>query len=816
MKKNVFLLFIALLSLFVTKANAEAYAIWCEGNTTLYFVSSTNKLSVGKSYDGQRITKVWNGKDVTESDYSPAWNSVIKDAVTRVVFDKSFQEVQVSSTSYWFTGCRDLLSIEGLKNLNTANVTDMFEMFQDCSSLTSLDVSNFNTANVTNMQDMFQDCSSLTSLDVSNFNTANVTNMEDMFWNCRSLASLDVSNFNTANVIRMSGMFANCWSLTSLDVSKFDTSNVLFMDQMFADCWSLTSLDVSNFNTAKVDGMSYMFADCSGLTSLDISNFNTINVQNMGGMFSGCSGLTSLDVSNFNTAKVIKMSWMFHDCSGLTSLDLSNFDTSNVWDMSYMFSFTTFSGLTSLDISNFNTANVEDMSHMFAGCNGLTSLDISKFDTNNVENMSGMFWNCSGLTSLDISNFNTANVEDMSDMFWCCSGLTSLDVSIFNTAKVMDMGYMFSGCSGLTSLDLSKFDTANVTDMSSMFSGCHDLRTIIVGDGWNLNNLKESESMFIGCYKLVGGKGTAYDYDHNDGTYARIDGGPDNPGYLTYYKSPQFYTITYIVDGDVYKTINYEFGATVTPEPIPTKEGYTFSGWSWIPSTMPAENVTVTGTFTQVEYTVDDVTYEITGEGTVTIKGGKQKGEATIGTTVEINGQTYNVTAIAENAFRDNQNITSVTIPEGITTIGDNAFSGCTGLIVINIGKDVQTIGNKAFANVGAASGVRTRSEGNTIVVNCYAETIPQTASDAFENTPIETSTLFVIDDLKDGYKTTSPWSRFGKIIGFEEAAGIKAVMIDFGNTLIFDIQGNRLDNVRKGVNIIRTKDGKTKKMMVK
>ena len=32
----------------------------------------------------------------------------------------------------------------------------------------------------------------------------------------------------------------------------------------------------------------------------------------------------------------------------------------------------------------------------------------------------------------------------------------------------------------------------------------------------------------------------------------------------------------------------------------------------------------------------------------------------------------------------------------------------------------------------------------------------------------------------------------------------------------IYDIQGNRLDDVRKGVNIIRTKDGKTKKVMVK
>jgi len=276
------------------------------------------------------------------------------------------------------------------------------------------------------------------------------------------------------------------------------------------------------------------------------------------------------------------------------------------------------------------------------------------------------------------------------------------------------------------------------------------------------------------------------------------------------------YKLTYMVDGSEYKSYDIEYGAYITPEPEPTKEGYTFSGWSEIPTTMPAHDVEVSGTFTQVEFVIDDVTYEISGEGTVTIMGCDQKGEVTIDATVVINGQTYHVTAIAENAFKDNQSITSVTISDGITTIGDNAFNGCIGLIVINIGKDVKTIGNKAFANVGTASATRTRNEESMLIVNCYTESIPYTASDAFENTPIEMGTLYIVDNLKDSFKSTSPWSQFGKIIGFEESTGINAIMNGSGNALIFDMQGNRLDNVRKGVNIIRTRDGKTKKMMVK
>ena len=67
------------------------------------------------------------------------------------------------------------------------------------------------------------------------------------------------------------------------------------------------------------------------------------------------------------------------------------------------------------------------------------------------------------------------------------------------------------------------------------------------------------------------------------------------------------YKLVYKVDGEEYKSYDVEYGASITPETEPTKEGYTFSGWSDIPNTMPAKNVTVTGTFTINKYTVSYV-----------------------------------------------------------------------------------------------------------------------------------------------------------------------------------------------------------------
>lgn len=64
------------------------------------------------------------------------------------------------------------------------------------------------------------------------------------------------------------------------------------------------------------------------------------------------------------------------------------------------------------------------------------------------------------------------------------------------------------------------------------------------------------------------------------------------------------YTLAYLLDGEVFKTFVVPYGAVITPEPLPTKEGYTFSGWSEIPETMPAHDVEVTGSFSINSYTL--------------------------------------------------------------------------------------------------------------------------------------------------------------------------------------------------------------------
>lgn len=72
-------------------------------------------------------------------------------------------------------------------------------------------------------------------------------------------------------------------------------------------------------------------------------------------------------------------------------------------------------------------------------------------------------------------------------------------------------------------------------------------------------------------------------------------------------------------------------------------------------------------------------------------------GELVIPETVKIEGVTYNVTSIGDQAFMDCTGLTSVRIPNCVTMIGANTFTGCTSLSYVAIANNETIIGANAF-----------------------------------------------------------------------------------------------------------------------
>ena len=497
--------------------------------------------------------------------------------IVHIVFDKSFSTYTPTSLYCFFENLTKLETITGLEYLNTEKVTDMSCMFRSCSSLTSLDVTKFNTVNVTNMSYMFTGCSALLSLDVTNFNTANVTNMGNMFCDCLSLTSLDVTNFNTANVTNMSYMFLGCSKLTSLYLTNFNTANVTNMGCMFFDCSSLTTIYASSkFVTTQVSNSSGMFKNCEKLKGEEVcTNYKATDktyAKIEGGYFSraiprvkyadgtltfflasketlgeneyGIYGLGAKPDwvwKNPNVTKVTKVvfdpafanarptncyAW-FQGYVNLTSIEgIEYLNTSQVTDMHNMFS--ECSHLQTTDFSGFDTRKVKDMSYMFHNCGSLKSLDISNFNTSEVTDMRGMFDGCIGLTSLDLSHLNTSKVSVMASMFQSCINLLSVNLSGWDTRNVISMTRMFKRCHSLKTLDLSGFDTREKTcTMGDMFNTCKELTTIFVSDKFAVGTGDTGDgTMFQGCNKLKGAN--AFDKD-------KPQTGIDNANYKTGY-----------------------------------------------------------------------------------------------------------------------------------------------------------------------------------------------------------------------------------------------------------------------------------------
>ena len=498
-----------------------------------------------------------NEYELNSGENRPKWYTHDTE-ISKVVFEASFANARPTTCYAWFKNFTFLKQIEGIENLNTENVKDMRDMFYDCSGLISLDVTHFNTENVTSMSSMFNSCRGLTSLDVTHFNTENVTSMSSMFNSCRGLTSLDVTHFNTANVKNMSFMFSSCNKLKEIYVSdKFVTDDVIDSEYMFSYCGSLsgdidwTSDKATDKTYAKTGGGYFRdkaydnrpyvkYADgtltfrCGYKKILGKNEYELNSGENRPkwythdteiskvvfeasfanarptscyAWFQDFKNLTQIEgIENLNTANVTDMSYMFKNCSNLAKLDVTHFNTAKVTTMNSMF--TRCSNLAELDVTHFNTANVTNMYEMFNGCSNLVKLDITHFNTAKVTTMFGMFTRCSNLVELDVTHFNTAEVTDMSYMFYDCSNLAELDVTHFNTAKVTIMNGMFSGCSNLTELDLTHFNTANVTNMYAMFFGCKSLTTIYVSDEFVITNITiKTYSLFFDCIKLKGAIG---------------------------------------------------------------------------------------------------------------------------------------------------------------------------------------------------------------------------------------------------------------------------------------------------------------------
>ena len=245
----------------------------------------------------------------------------------------------------------------------------------------------------------------------------------------------------------------------------------------------------------------------------------------------------------------------------------------------------------------------------FANCGSLTTVTLPSTLTNIGENA---FSGCSNLTSLTIPD-GLKSIGDAA--FYGCQKLTNMTIpnSVINIGESA-----FYGCSGLFSVTIP---SNLIIIKRQTFCRCSNLSWITIPASVEYIY----QEAFAHCSSLI-----------------QIDAQPEKPTFLfdnsfsdfsvlvkvpkgckeaymaaqgwknfTIINDADKYKLIYLVDGEEYRSEEVDFGSIITPEAPPKKEGYTFSGWSEIPEIMRSVDIEIRGSFTVNKY---KVTYMIDGE----------------------------------------------------------------------------------------------------------------------------------------------------------------------------------------------------------
>jgi hypothetical protein len=349
---------------------------------------------------------------------------------------------------------------------------------------------------------------------------------------------------------------------------------------------------------------SHAFYYFSGLTSVKIpSSVTSIGTE----CFAYCLGIKTIEIGDNTSqeAATVLGGRAFYKCDNLNSAILGN----NIVEIGRN-AFDGCKSLQSIVIPN----SVKTMgSHAFLGCESLESVQLS-------ENLKSIEWasfsSCDSLKSITIPD----GVEFLGESaFGYCKNLS--EVKLPSNLKKIDW-CVFQYCTSLTSIDIPD-NTHTIYRLA--FIGCTNLKTVTLG--------KSMKDIYGGAFAECPALEEIYCkaktpptcYTENISSYAKTmdvfyDSYVEHVTLHAPAKSIETYkatepwsklktfipiiipehTLTYMVDGEVYKTYSIEEGEVITQEPEPVREGFVFSGWSEIPETMPAHDVTVTGTFVAV------------------------------------------------------------------------------------------------------------------------------------------------------------------------------------------------------------------------
>ena len=363
--------------------------------------------------------------------------------------------------------------------------------------------------------------------------------------------------------------FYNCKELVTTTLSEQVAG---IGEYCFSNCTNLQGIIIPD--AVKTVGK-YAFQNCSSMESVKMGiGVETIETYT----FTGCSALTDMQIGS--NVKSIN-AYAFNNCSSLPLIEIPQSVT--MIDNHVFYRCKALKNVYIADRTTELSLGSNSSSPLFADC-PLDSVYIGGNISYNKSSNYGYspFYRNTSLRSVHITDQET---EISPNEFYGCTGLKNVRIG----DGVTTIGnWAFSGCS---SLDYFQFGASVETIGQEAFSDCVAVTKVIsrastppTCGSQALDDLSKWECQL----EVPEGMAGAYQEADQWKEFFFVEEGD---AAVTWHK------LIYEVDGETFKTVNVAAGAAITPEQAPAKAGYTFAGWTNLPLTMPAHDVTVTARY---------------------------------------------------------------------------------------------------------------------------------------------------------------------------------------------------------------------------